>query len=235
MVRTLCVALIAILLAVLIASHCSNLIVVTTSIDDVTTIRFFRNCLREARSQYGEPKFPIRYVNIVNSKASRPSTISTNLLTGEFKIEIVCEKSDPLPHVQLAHETMHLLNPRLLDVYVEGLNNVFAQHYLRKCGFLYEANLMPSYLKREPFYDASYQMMTEVEEAVGAVHLNTLLQYSVPTVGTTRMHIDINRWLKSLPDESRSKASTIIKKHVSKIKKIERMYFLFFDLPLEQD
>jgi hypothetical protein len=130
---------------------------------------------------------------------------------GVFILYVSVPEEDGAFYAQLSHETLHMLNPFLFDWYMEGLCNVFAEEMAEKFGFPWEkmARHLESRRRQDP-YAIAYYMMRELKEACGT-HLNTLLHFTAWTdKARTRMHIDIQAWLHTLPPKRREAARKII-------------------------
>lgn len=112
---------------------------------------------------------------------------------------------------QLGHETFHLLNNRLYDWYVEGLASLFSEAEAERQGLSWQGTREYFRARRESDpYALAYWLMRELQAAAGA-GMRTFLAHAVWTdPERTRMHIDINGWLASLPPEAARAARAII-------------------------
>lgn len=101
---------------------------------------------------------------------------------------------------QLGHETLHLLNNRLYDWYVEGLASVFSERMSEDNGHSWQAMREYFAARRETDpYAISYAMMRDLDAVAGPAGMRTFLSFAVWTdPAHSRMHIDIDGWLNSL-------------------------------------
>ena len=191
-------------------------------IDDPAAAAFIDRGLAFAKQLLGEPRVPVQRVDLRRSAPLHPASKIrrgfrlceiTDPQHGVFTIYVSRAPGEYAFHGQLAHEIAHLLNARLFDMYIEGLNTAFAQRLLRKEGMDWSG--WKTYLEhQDPFYGATYAMMKRVWDLVGDQHIKTLLSYAIPSdPAHTKMRIDIDAWLDALPPELRPKARAIIREH----------------------
>ena len=173
--------------------------------------QFITDGLCYAKKLYGEPRVQVREVCVVLRPCQDPETVITDRQRGIFTIFISRGRPNGGEYYwfygQLAHEIAHLLNAELFDCYVEGLNSVFSRNFCisKSVGWACWRNRYRS--NRGSFYAATYFMMKDVLEVAGEECISTFLECAKPTEGSQgRMHIDINQWLKSLPDERKRKS-----------------------------
>ena len=134
----------------------------------------------------------------------------------------------------IAHEAFHVLNPHVHDWYAEGLANVFAQRFASARGYDFSPwrDLFARGTNREP-YAISYQMMSRIREITGDDRLASLIRYTKPNLGWTRsdlLHIDIDRWLKTLDLPMRQKVMATID-HYGRYLSAHRTGKIGFTLP----
>ncbi|MES9899290.1 MAG: hypothetical protein ABW148_09725 [Sedimenticola sp.] len=189
---------------------------------------------------FGRPKTAVMEVDLrisqptdANSKLPKGFT-GTSLRDGEqgaFTIFLSRKPGSIAFHGQLAHEIAHLHNPNLYDVYVEGLNTLFAAKFLASEGLdwsRWERHLRSG---RDPFYGKSYLLMKELESIVGEQQLGSLLHHAVNSNRSgSRMHIDIDSWLDTLTADQREKSAAAILARAGKMeqaRKASRPHYAF--------
>jgi hypothetical protein len=198
------------------------------AITDSRSEQFVEEGLASAIEFLGEPAIPVKKVHL---RQSTPIDPKSNLRSGFqlcelvdadkgiFAIYLGRKPAEYAYHGQLAHEIAHLVNARLYDCYVEGLNTVFAERFTKKKGFDWSG--WDSYLRKgdDKFYGSTYVMMKDVNAAAGDAHIKKLLSFARWTnEEKTRMHIDINGWLDSLPMEVRTPTRAAILKHADAVR-----------------
>ncbi len=195
-----------------------------------------RNLLEKAclfgRRRLGEPAIPVRRVHLRRSVPIDPSAglIRDFQLTeivdadrGVFAIYLSAGPEDANFGGQLAHETFHLSNARLLDVYVEGLNCLLAEEFLRELGHDWERWRRHFENGKEPLYAAAYFLLKDIAAESGREPLDRLLAFAVDAAaGGERMEIDIDRWLKSLPLPERARALAAIERRYEPLDTIRK-------------
>jgi hypothetical protein len=199
------------------------------ALDDPRARVFLDEALKDAIAFLGQPTIPVRLVHL---RLSTPSDPKANLRRGFQLTELVDAQNGVfaiyLSHRtgeyafdgQLAHEVAHLLNARIYDCYVEGLNTVFAERFLTKKGIAWSG--WSRYLRdgSDPFYGTTYLMMKDVVAAAGEDQLKTFLRFARWTnPEKTRMHIDIDAWIASLPQVRRQKVKDTILKHADAVRR----------------
>jgi hypothetical protein len=197
------------------------------AIDDPQTEKFVAAALAEAIKLLGKPAIPVEKVHVrlstpidPNSKLRRNFQICqvVDAEKGEFVIYLSHKPTDANFHGQLAHEVGHLLNARLRDCYVEGLNTVFAESFLRKNGL--DWSRWDRYYRKgsDTFYGATYLMMKDVAAAAGDEHVKTMLSFARGTDEQEKqMHIDIDAWIQSLPQNRSGKVKSAILRHAENV------------------
>jgi len=188
--------------------------------------RFVTHGLAYARQWLGEPRVAVQQVYLRYSTPLDPhSQIRRNFQLceptdsahGIFTIYLSRRPSEYAFDGQLAHEVAHLLNARLADAYVEGLNTVFAERLLRRDGRDWRG--WAQYLEQDdPFYGATYAMMKNLWETVGDQAMRSFLSFAVDSDGGEKMHIDIDRWLASLSPEVAASARRVIAQHAPTVR-----------------
>jgi hypothetical protein len=197
-------------------------------IDSPEAKEFLRIGLDYAIELLGEPKTAIKEIYLCRSQIRDPLvhtgktgfqlTEIVNESTGEFAIYLSHDPSSHKFYGQLAHEIAHLLNARLYDVYVEGLNTVFAEKLLRKQKMDWTA--LAEYFRggNEPFYGKSYEMLRLIDSSVRNSDMKRLLSYAEEqSPGSPRMAIDIDGWIRSLPPKKQKIVINTIEKYKADI------------------
>ena len=197
------------------------------AITDPRSEKFVEDALADAVGFLGEPAIPVKKVHLRLSTPLDPSSkIKSGFQLcelvdadkGIFAIYLGRKPTEYAYHGQLAHEVAHLVNARLYDCYVEGLNTVFAERFTKKKGFDWSG--WDSYLRKgqDKFYGNTYVMMKDVTAAAGETHIKKLLTFARwSNDAKTRMHIDINAWLDSLPMDVRGPTRAAIMKHAEAV------------------
>lgn len=196
---------------------------------------FLHEALRAAIDMLGEPAVPVREIHVRLSEPIRsaPEQLKkrepfqlTELVDadrGEFCIYLSRRPGQSAFYGQFAHEVAHLLNARVYDCYVEGLNTVFAERFLNESGRASAWEPWVTYFRSttrpvEQFYAQTYFMMTQVAGVVSSDALRAFLGYVVPkpleaasTEPLSVQHIDFTRWLASDVDAAvRSEVERIV-------------------------
>ncbi|MFC1624179.1 hypothetical protein ACFL28_02510 [Candidatus Omnitrophota bacterium] len=192
-------------------------------IDDKNAHNFVKKGLAYAKEFYGDPVIPVKKVQLCldaaitedrRLKGSFPRCDLTFPDKGIFTIYLSRTPREQAFYGQLSHEIGHLLNTKLFDCYTEGLNSVFAEELLRKEGKDWSVWIDHYKANGDPFYAATYFMMKDIYKVARFKDIKSFLKYAVSDGDkTTRMHIDIDKWLDSIPDEKSNRIRRIIKRH----------------------
>ncbi|MDJ0553439.1 MAG: hypothetical protein QNJ68_03180 [Microcoleaceae cyanobacterium MO_207.B10] len=180
---------------------------------------FVESGFNYSQKLYGQPKIPVKKVNLRFN--TRALTSLDNVAQGEFTIYLSRKPSEYAFHGQLAHEIAHLLNAQLLDCYVEGLASIFAEKMLNSQNL--DWSRWETYYQQgnEPFYGLTYSMIKEVSETVGSANMRRLLDFAVYNDASKQlMHIDIDGWLSSMSDLTKTEAKKLIKKYIYQVKNV---------------
>ncbi len=189
-------------------------------VNDSAAESFVERGLFFAEKLYGKPMIAVKRVKI---RLSTPIDGDANLRQ-KFQL---CEMTDPANGLftiylsrepweyafygQLAHEIAHLLNARLFDCYVEGLNTVFAEKLLKKEGKDWSGWLKHYQSGADPLYAQCYFMMKEICAVAGGDNMKKFLEYSVYSdQKREKMRVDIDAWLNSLPLSKRKRIKKIV-------------------------
>lgn len=118
---------------------------------------------------------------------------------------------DPLFFPQLAHEVFHLLSPDCYDWYIEGLSNIFSEAFCKMADYSWQSVLDSFYAreKTDP-YAISYFMMRDINKVAGP-YLRNFLKFTLwDDASKTKKHVDVVKWLKTLPPDLRGRVIDII-------------------------
>lgn len=179
---------------------------------------FQKEGLHLATTLYGPPSVKVREV-FIKYTTGTPYTTINNEIDGVFTIYMTRKPHEYAFWGQLAHEIAHLLNVRLYDVYVEGLNGVFAEKLLKRQGKDWSGWERHYRQGGDSFYASTYYMMRDVENIAGQNSIRSLLSFARPvSQGSHRMYIDINGWLKTMPVAQKEKIVDIILHHAPSIR-----------------
>ena len=180
---------------------------------DLVAPKFIEGELKYAEGVLGPSRFPVHLIKLEYAQGQPHTKIDDE--NGAYTITLSRQPEEFAYQGQLGHEVGHLLNPYLYDPYVEGLNTVIAEHYL-KSGQMdwspWQQYLANSDTTEQRFYGSTYRMMTEVWAAAGPEYIRTILSFGVPTRHRKDvLHIEINDWLKTMPPDKRKLVTSKIK------------------------
>ena len=189
--------------------------------------QFVSKGIKHATQLLGKPAIPVNKIHLRFSKPLNPKFREnfqlceiTDSDKGIFTIYLSHKPEKYSFWGQLGHEIPHLINAKLYDVYFEGVNTVFSEKLLKKEGRDWNGWLKHYKSGKDPFYAATYFMMKEVWSIAGNTNMRNLLSHAVATSKTkNRMHIDIDSWLNTLPNNERNKIIKVIHSHVKPIRK----------------
>lgn len=198
----------------------------STLSDEAAARQFLDNALADAIEWLGNPRIPIRTVHLRLSRKLNPTEhirqdfqlcelVSEQ--KGEFAIYTSRDSSDSLFHGQFAHEIAHLLDPLVYDLYIEGLNTLYAERVVNKYGLdwaswsIYFAN------DKESFYARTFHMMKSISNTIGFNRIANMLNFAENVSGSGKRRIAINRWLDTLDASQKRRVVDIIQDHWSSI------------------
>jgi hypothetical protein len=205
-------------------------------IESLESQTFVSNALSLAESEFGAPTIPVQQVLLRRSiplpEVRRYRLASNFSLTscadstnGLFVIYISLDPDHENYESMLAHECAHLLNPLILDWYMEGLAMVFSEEYCQSIGRPWDSwNRHFNRSRRDP-YALSYRMMRELKmqfpEAYARIVQHTV---AVEDAGSS-YRIDIDAWLMTLSEDQREEALDIIAEYSDVLeKKVSAQY-----------
>jgi hypothetical protein len=199
-------------------------------IDDPSAMELLQKGKELAEEIFGEPSIKIQTVDLrLSEPVDDTASIKRNFLlcelvdetTGSFCIYVSENVGGQNFEGQLAQEIPHLLNAKLYDAYVEGLNTVFAERFLKKLGR--DWTRWENHFARggAPFYKATYEMMREVWNLVRPEDLRSILGFAEPCAeNSAEMRINIDAWIASLPDVSRAAVAAAILRHADDVERV---------------
>jgi hypothetical protein len=184
------------------------------------------------RGKLGEPAIPVRTVHLRRSAPleEKPELRRGFRLTeivdsekGVFAIYLDARPGDAAFIGQLAHEAFHLFNARMRDLYVEGLNSLLSQEYLKARGLPWESWLEHFRAGKEPVYGGAYFLVHELADEVGLEEIHGMLRHAVESSrDPDQMEIDIDRWLASLGPAKAARARAVIARRFDALDAVRR-------------
>ena len=187
--------------------------------------RFAWDAFMKAQQAYGPARVPVRTILLRYTKKldayHRYAVAEDFSLTecadasnGLMVVYVDCLPDDPAFFPTLAHECAHLLNPYIKDWYMEGFATLFSDRYCHYLHYDWSAweDRFGSPLKKGP-YALSYRMMRELQGACPMEYDRILHFVAEDDRGPNALHIDIDRWLETLPPERQAEALGIIEKY----------------------
>lgn len=207
-------------------------------IDDPDSEAFIEFALGQAVERFGSPVIPVNKVILRRSKklpeARRYRIAEDFSLTecvdstnGVFAIYLGVDPGHENYFPLLGHECAHLLNPRVIDWYMEGLATLFSEQVCESNGHpwgSWERHFNRS--RRDP-YALSYRMMRELQEQFPEHYPSIIRCVAENGHGPDKLRIDIDAWIDSLPENRRSEARSIIEPYTKILERrvSDRYYF----------
>lgn len=202
------------------------------SIENRKAHEFVEDGIELVKQFYGEPIIPIKSVHLCYSQPiARNSELEKNFRlcelvdeeAGEFAIYLSQKPMDYAFHGTLAHEIAHLLNPRIYDAYIEGLNTCFAEKLLKKWKLDWSGWASHFQQDNEPFYARTYHMMKEIDEFLNEGGLSNFFDFVEPVDdGSGNEKINIEAWLHTLPRGKQDVVRFLIFKYAAPIEVARR-------------
>jgi hypothetical protein len=207
-------------------------------IEDAESEAFIAEALAKATAEFGAPAFPLNKVLLRRSTPvaeARRYRIGQNFsltecvdsTNGIFVIYLAVDLDHQNYFPLLGHECAHLLNPQIIDWYMEGIATVFSEQMCietdREWGD-WSRHFMRT--RREP-YGLSYRMMLELKENLPAEYPNIIQHLATNGKGPDKLRIDIDGWLETLTEEQQQLALNVIGDYAAQLKKqaSEQYYF----------
>ena len=207
-------------------------------INDAESEAFISLALERAVAQFGPPAIPVekvilrRSIKLPEARGYRMAenfslTECVDSTNGVFAIYLATDPGHANYFPLLGHECAHLINPRILDWYMEGLATLFSEQLCaeteRPWGN-WERHFSRS--RRDP-YALSYRMMRELQEQFPAEYPAMVQFVAENGKGPDKLRIDIDRWLQTLPADRRGEALQIISPYTKVLQRriSDRYYF----------
>lgn len=212
-------------------------------IDDVESQRFIKFALEQAEEQFGPPAIPVNSVILRRSRKVPEArgyriaedfslTECVDTTNGVFAVYLAVDPDHPNYYPLLGHECAHLVEPRVLDWYMEGLATRFSEQVCEAAGHAWgdwERHFNRS--RRDP-YALSYRMMRELQKEFPE-HYSSIIRYTADNGhGPDKRRIDIDAWLGSLPESRRAEARAIIEPYTKVLQRRSSEHY-FFTIPQE--
>lgn len=208
------------------------------AIEDVESEVFVAHALEQAVAQFGQPVVPVGQV-ILRRSRKLPEvrryriaedfslTECVDPTNGVFAIYLAVDPGHPNYYPLLGHECAHLLNPYIIDWYMEGVATLFSEQVCNEAGHSWgdwERHFSRS--RRDP-YALSYRMMCELQEAFPEQYPSIIQYVAENGKGAGKLRIDIDAWLQTLPHGRREEALRIIAPYTKVLQRraSEQYYF----------
>lgn len=207
------------------------------TINDADSQTFVSNALAKAVAEFGDPVIPVNKVMLRRSRKTGDArryrigedfslTECIDETSGVFVIYIGVYPDDENYYGLLGHECLHLLNPHIIDWYMEGIATLFSEEVCADMGLGWgdwKRHFMRS--RREP-YAVSYRMMMALKEACPVEYPSLVLHTATNGKGPEWFRIDIDAWLDTLPPNKRAAAVDIIDEHCDLLRhKVSSQYY----------
>jgi len=200
-------------------------------IEDPDTEAFLTQAFDLARAEFGDPSTPVNRILLRRSRKTEAArryrigedfslTECVDPTNGVFVVYIGVDPGHSNYYALLAHESVHLLNPKVTDWYMEGIATVFSEQACEALGEAWgdwKSHFLHS--RRDP-YALSYRMMSELRAAFPDQY-PLLVQCVAPNGNGLAQwqRIDIDQWVGSLPSARREEALHIIKPYAGVLRR----------------
>lgn len=199
------------------------------TIEDAASQAFISNALAKAVADFGDPVIPVSKVLLRRSRKTGDArryrigedfslTECIDETNGVFVIYIGVDPGDENYYGLLGHECLHLLNPHIIDWYMEGIATLFSEQVCADMDLGWgdwKRHFMRS--RREP-YAVSYRMMMALKEACPEAYPSLVRHTTTNGKGPDWFRIDIDAWLDTLPPDKCTAALEIIGVHCDLLK-----------------
>lgn len=191
-------------------------------ITNPTIYKFCNDTLVSAQKLFGPAKVPINRLYIMYRSGNSCQTVMVDEKRGVFCICMANDGTTDVYYYSLGHELIHLLNTKLADPYIEGIcsyyGNTLKSPYPRS--FKPYTRQYDRGVVKLKFYRETYVLIQELIEKLGIKPVANMLQYGTWNKDSKFwQHVDIDKWLASLPQDKRIIARDIINKYADKIEK----------------
>jgi tetratricopeptide (TPR) repeat protein len=185
--------------------------------------KFANDTLASAQKVFGPAKVPIKRLYIMYRSGNSCQTVMVDEKRGVFCICMANDETTDAYFHSLGHELIHCLNTRLADPYIEGIcsyiganSNPPPRRQFRAWARQYDRGVV-----KLKFYRETYVMVKELVDKLGMNGIRSILSY-VRWDGDSKFwqQVDVDAWLKSLPDDKRIIARDIINKYADQIQKV---------------
>jgi hypothetical protein len=193
-------------------------VIVDVDEEDAVRIRLFvQSTYQKVIALIGNPYIPVRSVLVELKAPSQLCQCIGNPELGVFRIASTCGLSDYSLWGQLCHQTVHLWDCQVLDVYLEGFAVWFTSIWLPAHGFDWTG--WEDYYRDSPgsFYSCVYHMMRELIDYLRPYLLN-MHQFICEGSNSFR-YFDFGALLGSLPPERREPLRAVVLRHAAAIQK----------------
>ncbi|MBX3138484.1 tetratricopeptide repeat protein [Candidatus Obscuribacterales bacterium] len=184
--------------------------------------KFANDTLASAQKMFGAAKVPIKRLYIMYRTGNSCQTVMVDEKRGVFCICMANDETTDAYYHSLGHELVHLLNTRLADPYIEGIcswvganSNPPPRRQFKVWTKQYDRGVT-----KLKFYKETYVMIQDLIANLKLDGIKDMLKY-VRWDGDSKwwQQVDIDAWLKSLPEEKRIIARDIINKYADDIEK----------------
>ena len=184
--------------------------------------KFANDTLTSAQKLFGPAKVPINRLYIMYRSGNSCQTVMIDEKRGVFCICMANDETTDVYYHSLGHELVHLLNTKLADPYIEGIcswvganSNPPPRRTFQAWTRQYDRGVT-----KLKFYKETYVMVKDLVAHLKPEGIKDMLKF-VRWNGDSKwwQQVDIDAWLKSLPDEKRVIARDIINKYVDDIEK----------------
>lgn len=195
-------------------------------INDPDSHAFMQAAFSAAQEEFGAPEIPVKEVLLRRSRRTEEArryrigedfslTECVDPTNGVFVIYIGVDPDHDNYLALLAHECVHLLNPKITDWYLEGIATVFSEQFCEREGRswgTWKRHFAKS--RREP-YALSYRMMLELQEKFPENYPRLMrCTRAHGSADNAWQEIDIDRWIATLPESRKGEAVDIIAPYV---------------------
>jgi tetratricopeptide (TPR) repeat protein len=178
---------------------------------------FSEKTLTEAQQNFGKPIVPIKQLLIFRRPGPHCQTVMWDSDKGIFCIFMANEVNDNYFQGNLGHELVHLLNAKLCDPYIEGLCTVFGEAKIPEQDpkrVAYRELVLST-----PFYSETYRMMKELKGKIDKNSFDSIMKFAAFDPQKQWMHIEVTKWLNSMPESDRQNAVAVIQNYADGIQR----------------
>ncbi len=212
-------------------------------IDDPESAAFISLALEKATAEFGAPVIPVNKVLLRRSRKVEDArryriaedfslTECVDSTNGIFAIYLAVDPGHRNYFPLLGHECAHLLNPFIIDWYMEGIATVFSEQMCADKELEWgDWSRHFSRTRRDP-YGLSYRMMLELRKEFPEEYPEIIRFVAENGKGARKLRIDIDAWIGSLPMDRQPVALKIIKGYAKALnRKVSDQYY--FTIPTD--